>query len=1270
MESPFQVSVGSLATLSAEDSEALVGHMIHAEADSAGIHLDQIYDGGRVSSPDGGVDFEVRGAPQESAGGLIKPGHTLYQVKSGRFSPTGGVRETLFKADGMIRESIRRCLEGGGTLVVILTAWGGSNTAGSDLEGRFADAMRGAQVQCRGSVKVWTPARVVGLLNRYPHLALSVNPLCPEGLHTYGEWSGLHDMSYPFKAGDREDDFVRRLRAHLLGDKPVHIRVTGEPGAGKTRMVLEAVRDDRLRDKVIYADGPRSVLPLTNSINRSGTGGPANSIVVVDDCDRLEQARIWNGIKNSSKVRLVTIHSEEDESTEDTVHMGVPPLADAQLGKILSTYVGTGHDTDTWVKYCKASPRAAHIVGANLRDNPDDILRPPSTVAVWDRYIAGQNDLHGSEFEARKDVLEWLSLFKAFGHGDDYGYELDRIAALVEKNAHISGDKFMSTIRTLRRMKVLQGTSMLYITPKILHIHLWVEWWKNHTSNKAPRPGDLVGSGEGGGGSRHLLQWYLDMFRYARGSPTASKVVKEMLRPGGFLDSDDTLKSGLGADFFLTLSSVDPASSLACIGRIVDRMGGERPAGLGQVHPNIPHALSQMLPHGKVFAGAMRLLLRLAVAAGGVGAARAHEPNPSLAAYCRALDPASAGISVPYASRLAALRDAMASTSLEDRRAAVHACAAVLSMRRRSIAVPTCVGFERMPDPWAPGNRAEVVGYCADVFGLLRAAAMDSGDAKLQGEAAAAVVETMHQTVLIPELSQPVVELLGDLAAQGLAGDALLDQIARLLDAERDRIGDAAAARLSSMRDSMDGGGLSAELRRRLGRHAGRGRAAGQDEGAADSLEALADRAVRSGALAAELDWLVTGEAVDGLYFGCEVGRRDADLGMLDPILAAMRRAGPSAKALFLGGYLRTAAEKRRVDLDVLLDRMLEDPAMCAHVPAVSWMMGMTERSVERIALGVSDRRLGIESLQPLRYGHRMQGVPAEAAAGLIGLVLEKCGRDERAGATALDMFHSRFVAGRRAGGRTAAAGGGPAPDLPERLALDVLLHRGLADPADGSRPDHVTCGTWRDVAAAVARLNGRAALDLAREMIDRFGDSALLHAPGPEPPSAALAEIAVRRPREVWQMIAERIAPPFDQRALKLLAWIRDGGRSEVVGAERLAGALMPGIVEWVGEDPDGRAGRMSHYLPPIFSAIRGFVVRFGDREDVRGRLAVALLAGVYRGSLVSHYADKRKRAQELADRESDPNVLSFLRHYVESIEMQIDREAVVDGRLTAGLA
>lgn len=145
---------------------------------------------------------------------------------------------------------------------------------------------------------------------------------------------------------------------------------------------------------------------------------------------------------------------------------------------------------------------------------------------------------------------EWLSLFKAFGHGEAHERELGRIAALVERNARMSNHGFTATMRTLRGTGVLHGTSMLCITPKLLHIHLWVEWRCSRSSTMAPNADDLLGSGGDSDGSRDMLQWYLDMFRHARRAPEASKVVKGVMRQGGCLDSNAEMGGWPGEDFF------------------------------------------------------------------------------------------------------------------------------------------------------------------------------------------------------------------------------------------------------------------------------------------------------------------------------------------------------------------------------------------------------------------------------------------------------------------------------------------------------------------------------------------------------------------------------------------------------------------------------------------------------------------------------------------------------------------------------------------------
>lgn len=1283
LEDPFKVSVDTLAALSARPAEELVRRMILAEAGSAKVGIDRVRTGGRTDSPDGGVGFEVRDAPQDSDGGLIKKGHTLYQVKTGDFSPSRDVQAVLFKRGGELRDTVRECLEAGGTLAVVLTKRGGSNATRTGLEERFAEALRDRlPARAGGSVRVWEPGRIAGLLDAYPHLALYVNG-SSDGLHTHDDWSQFDDMSHVFRSGREQDEFIRKFRAHLLdGDGPVHVRVSGEPGAGKTRMVLEATRDDRLRGNVVYADGPRRLGDMMEHACRAGAGGGAGTILVVDDCGYLEQARIWNEVKNSGGMRLVTIHSEEDQDLGEAVKMQVPPLGSEQLREIISSYAAGGDAVGDWVGYCRASPRAAHIVGANLRDNRGDLLRSLDAVAVWDRYIAGRNDPRGEDFRVRKTVLMWLSLFKEFERdGGSDGSEIGRIAALIERHEGIPKGRFMGAVDELRKKKVLQGASTLYITPKLLHIHMWVEWWSRYTPDMAPGAGQIDGGeGEGAGAvSGRLLQRYLDMFRYAKESPMSAKIVRDMMRPGGLLDSDGLLGRSLGSDFFLSLGPIDPASALACIGRIADRAG----AGLARVRPGIVGTIERILVGdsgsggGDAFAGAARLLLRLAVAGRGTQEELVSAPNPALDAYCGAFDLAGSRNAAPARARLTLLGEAMRSASAMDRHAAVHACGEALAMRRRSIAIPHCVGFERVPDPWVPRDRAEAVSYYRDAVELIGAAALGDADAGLRKRAAAIAVDTMRQTMIIPEVSPSAVSLLESLAAAGEAdGGALVDGIDFLLGADRDRIDARAAARLESLRDTVAGTGLSADLRRLVGRDAwDGGDAAGPD------LGALADAALRDGAPARHLEWLATCGTARAYRFGREVGARDPRLGLLGGILGAMRAAGASASASFLRGYLAPAAEagSSRGEIEDMLDGMLGDAALRRHVPGVTASVGATDRSVERLERGVRGGLLAASSMRVLGGGGLLDGASPGAVAGLAASVLgagRRAGADRgAAAAAALGLLHSRFVAGPRPAGIALAPG---------RLVLDVLLDEGLLGQEGGrgtEPPDHVVRGEWRDMAAAYAALGGDGALELADAMVRRLGDSSLLRAYGPGRPASVLAQIAVSRPREVRGLIAARLGPPAGlDKALPLLEWLGDGGglgpprgpgdggaAERAEAAAGLSAALVPWIVEWAAVDPGGRAALAARHLPPHLPSVREFVARFGARQDASGALTARLASGGRGGSAAARRAHMGKEALRLAGAEPDPNVRHWLEHYAASLGWHVrddgEKEAVPAG-------
>ena len=78
-----------------------------------------------------------------------------------------------------------------------------------------------------------------------------------------------------------------------------------------------------------------------------------------------------------------------------------------------------------------------HVVGQNLRSNPDDLLKAPDTVGLWDRYIVGGDSANSLAVERRRAVLRRLALFKRFGPRTVGGHRPTAIGATTTPPAKV-----------------------------------------------------------------------------------------------------------------------------------------------------------------------------------------------------------------------------------------------------------------------------------------------------------------------------------------------------------------------------------------------------------------------------------------------------------------------------------------------------------------------------------------------------------------------------------------------------------------------------------------------------------------------------------------------------------------------------------------------------------------------------------------------------------------------------------------------------------------
>ena len=471
-------------------------------------------------------------APLSKHSDIIAPGNNSYQIKSGKtFKPwqESVIKEELFGTKTPERqhlgESIRACLDADGTYVLVCTGIDLVDSEQSTARNHIKKYLESCGYP-NPKVDVWSQNKLVGFLKLFPSLALWVNGNDGGIFQTHNSWSQDANMRFPFVSGQVQNDSIAIIQNGLRqNDDTVHVRVWGEPGIGKTRLVLESTKTDDLSPLVIYclASQFRDSV-LMNQLIRDDN--QFSVVLVIDECDTDSRSYIWDKLRyRGSRIKLITIYNDYEEQAESITYHVIEPLAHEQIRNIIVEEYGIPEaQADGWAELCDGSPRVAHVIGWNLVNHPEDVLKPPGTVDIWERYIAA-GDADREKTEERRSVLQYLALFKRFIYEQSAEEEVEAIAQKIEAaNPQITRDKFQTIIDQLRERRILQGESTLYITPKALHIKLWSQWWASRiplfnlerfTQGLTPR----------------LVEWFYEMFQYAAESDAASEIVKELLGP-------------------------------------------------------------------------------------------------------------------------------------------------------------------------------------------------------------------------------------------------------------------------------------------------------------------------------------------------------------------------------------------------------------------------------------------------------------------------------------------------------------------------------------------------------------------------------------------------------------------------------------------------------------------------------------------------------------------------------------------------------------------
>ena len=1261
----FTVRNDDLGRLDERTAVDFFQRLLWAEARRIGIEISKINVSTRVNVPDGGVDATVDEAQIATGSGIIKPGKTSYQIKSGQsFSPwqNAEIRNTLFGERKQpnkqnLGESIRACLDASGTYVLVCT--------GIDLvEPRPTDALNHIKnylEQCgyqHPKIEVWSQNTLRGFLKFFLSLSLWIKQRDRLNFQTHQSWSLDANMRVPFFPGQSQNELIANIQNELRrNDDTVHVRVWGEPGIGKTKLVLEATRTEDLSPLVIYCSASQFrdsdlMIQLLRDDNHF------SAILVIDECDPDSRFYIWDKLRyRGPRIKLITIYNDYEERAGGITYYDTPLLEDEQIRNIITEeYQIPADQANRWAELCDGSPRVAHVIGWNLVNYPEDLLKPPSTVDVWERYIAAGDAPNSDRTEQRRLVLQHLALFKRFGYERSVAREAQAIAKKIEEaNPQITLHKFEDIIYQLRERRILQGEFTLYITPKALHIKLWTQWWERHHRlfKLEVFTQDLP---------EELVECFYEMFQYAAESEAVSRIVEDLLGTDGPFRDAEVLKTRLGSHFFLALTEASPKFALRCLMRIMRTWNKEDFLRFTEGRREVVWALEKIAIRKDLFADAARLLLAL-------GEAENEDwSNNASGVFVGLFSPAysrGAPTGAAPADRFPILKEAFESGSKDRRLLALEACKIGLQpmrMWRRAIGAEY-QGLRPGPKQWEPKTYGEIWDVYRQVWQLLFSQ-LERLPADEREKGVVILLEHAPELGQIPTLIDMIVDTVGTLAKKTYVNEKqVMATINSILFHDGKKLPVKSRQHWEQLMNELVGSDFHSMMQRYVGMNLL------EDEfdenrnhvnQAQPQIEKLAQQAVDTlSLLQAELHWLVTSEVQNGYRFGHELGKRDDGFTLLPTLLDAQRNAATNANVSFLGGYFRAIFDKDQPLWEEQLDALIEDTKLNIAISALTRYSILTDRAGLRLLNLATNGIIDVKHLGIFSYGKATENLSEEVFTAWIEFLLSA--RDKFAASIALTLYYYYYVCEK------------PEPALPRNLTFRLLVHPTPFEKPDGYMLNSMTDYYWTEIGKAFLKNSPEKSLELVEPMLSYFGHHGSIFSVNSETCSV-LNQITEQYPVEVWEQISKHLEDQTDfSRAVSLEQWLGEGGGSS--RKNRLGAlTLIPPekIWEWVDKDIENLAWYFAYRLVPKTlsaeewptSLVRAFLIRYGEREDVRRNLRANYSTEMWQGSLSLHYENKQQKLLHLKDGEDNENVKRWIDEFVEELEEGIEHAKISEER------
>jgi hypothetical protein len=1264
----FDCTPEELKGLDASRAVELLHKILLAESRSLGINIAHLNAPFNINAADGGVDGQIDGYDQNlESSSIIFPGRTAYQVKSGDFDFTDSVyRSMLYDGRrrgvrGTLKPRIREIAEHNDTFALFLTSKSDPNKSEKEIE--ILNIIKEDVPGTTMTIKLVEIDSILGVLKPHLPVRLWLKGYSEFPGEDFETWESRQIMSQPFQSDlDRNqviDNIQQLVRSSDLRDR--NIRITGFPGNGKTRSVLEALRADDLKDSVIYFSGPSKALDRS-LLNNLGLVQGISAIVVIDECDQQSFYQANDILGNAAEsLKLITIYNEPGNSVDArNIDISDNHLLSEDAIKQIMIHHGLAEDlAERWSVWCDRSPRVAHMLAENLVNANQDLLQNPSYSSAMELFISNHGDIESAEYMKRKQVLMWLSLFKRFGWHEDYESERQFIIRKIIKDYEMTLPDIKRVIRDLKDRKVLQGEKTIYISPRVLHIRSWIWWWDDH-ADPFDYPSFVLARDDEGNQidmTDKLKTWFTDMFRYAQSSRDASNVVRTMLGDDGILANQTELLEALGSNFFFSLTQAAPKAALHRLKIYLDGLTDTELAE-SKFRSEILRSLEICVVEKPLFLDAASLIQRLAITETDF-----RYSNNSWGVFAALFSNAPGQVAPTQASpkeRLPLLKDTFEHYGDLGIKLALDCIDAALE----ADSFFRVVGAEQrgmQPDVqmWQPKTYQELFDAYQAVWSYLVLRIVDLSNEQLI-KATQIINNKFRGLLRLKSLATLFAKDYGTLVMDSIISkEQAIQTLSSIKKYEFDSLPSETVESVEQIINKLEGSTIEDRLERLVGMDLMDDWYGEELESSHQKLQLLVKDFLNNPELLVEYTWLFTNKAKGGYRFAKLLGDADKQAAVFPIILkctisALQNEQNPSV--FFFAGYMMSIYER---DQAAWLAIIKELDTMAIFEPClleIIWRNGLNDNAGEIVLQNVKNGHSSGDKLNMFRLGGAIKNLSETMFKKWIEFLL--CDDSPDSKATALDLFMTYYVfqVERR---------------LPKKLALQVLTDKLLIDKSD--RTNSSIDWEWSQVATRFIDQNPNTYRELFYFIIENAGKRNTLFDSSYREPVSVLTRLCLINPSGTWPYIGDRlIAEKVWERYHYLENWLGGphGFDSEVTGALIIFPQDM--ILNWIEDDIDKRAQLIASLIPHQLETTAGndswltvMLNRYGKNEAVQSALISNLWSEGYSGPSSRHYAIKLEEVRRYKTHHSDSqNIVSWADRYIASLSQTVERSKAEEER------